>query len=69
MNHIQSVSVLYEYGMPGVKFHYESGENRTLRDEEAIRFTQLVATERDRKDIHFLNVTRVRRYVANQYFH
>ncbi len=26
MNHVKSVSVLYEHGVPGVKFHYENGE-------------------------------------------
>ncbi|PJX26448.1 hypothetical protein CAP48_10720 [Advenella sp. S44] len=69
MNQIQSVGVLYEYGLPGVKFHYQSGQSRTLRDDEAIRFIQLVDTERNRKDIDFLNTRRVRRYVANYYFH
>lgn len=69
MNHIESVSVLYEYGQPGVKFHYQNGESRKLRDEEAEQFITLVEKQRHRQDIDFLNMSRVRRYVANQYFH
>lgn len=69
MNHIKSVSVLYEYGQPGVKFHYQNGESRELRNEEAEQFITLVEKQRHRQDIDFLNMSRVRRYVANQYFH
>ncbi|WP_025372585.1 hypothetical protein [Advenella mimigardefordensis] len=69
MNHIESVSVLYEYGQPGVKFHYENGQSRTLRDDEAEQFIALVEKQRHRQDIDFLNTPRIRRYVANQYFH
>ncbi len=69
MNQVLSVSVLYEYGMPGIKFHYQNGECRTLRDDEALDFVHLVESERTRTDINFLNVGRVRRFVANKYFH
>ncbi len=69
MNHIQSVSVLYEYGHPGVKFHYQNGDSRTLRDNEAEQFIALVERQRHRQDIDFLNMSRMRRYIANQYFH
>jgi len=69
MNHVQSVSVLYEYGMPGVKFHYENGETRTLSDEQAINFVSLVQSERHRSDIDFVDMLRVRKYAANKYFY
>ncbi|HLU02254.1 MAG TPA: hypothetical protein VKZ94_05795 [Advenella sp.] len=69
MNHVQSVSVLYECGMPGVKFHYENGGTRTLSDEQAIKFISLAESERHRSDIDFMDMNHVRRYVANQYFY
>ena len=68
MNRVQSVSILYEYGIPGVKFHYENGETRTLSDEQAIKFVGLVQNERHRSDIDFLDTSHVRKYVANHYF-
>lgn len=69
MNHIQSVSVLYEHGMPGVKFHYKNGETRTLSEKRAIKFVSLVQSERHRSDIDFKDMSRVRKYIANQYFY
>lgn len=69
MNHVKSVSVLYEHGVPGVKFHYENGETRTLNEEKAIKFVSLAQSERHRSDIDFMDMSRVRKYVANQYFY
>jgi|GEM_PF-465248 len=69
MNHVQLACVLYEYGMPGVKFHYENGETRTLSDEQALKFVSLADSERHRNDIDFMDMNRVRKYVANQYFY
>lgn len=65
---IQSVSILYEYGVPGVKIHYEHRHSRTLSHNEAIRFVQLMEKEHLRRDIRFLDTGRLRRYVAAKYF-
>ena len=69
MNHVQSVSILYEHGMPGVKFHYENGGTRELSDEQAIQFVSLVQSESHRGDIDFLDTSHIRKYVANHYFY
>lgn len=69
MNLVKSVSILYEHGVPGVKFHYENGGTRILNDEQAIKFVSLAESERHRSDIDFLDINRIRKYVANQYFY